>query len=234
MAALPQGELNVKVAQLLHFQGPGWCLVCRNTDCLPCRNYGPIRVFFWVSCSWRSEGLFGQFCPVALPVQALRGLPCLGSFSVVWCVRHIEGAPLAGVLLCISVYQALKRAPWVGSYSVGQCASHLMGQPIYCSAADADGVGRQRPWWWLHPLRVTQQYCLASMAAWLSSPGFSHHELLSHVPLICLFTVSCSPCPGIAPQSLNSSSQPLHLPGDQRFCQAYLWLQQGLSSSHSI
>ena len=26
-------------------------------------------------------------------VQALRGLPCLGSFSVVPCIRHIEGPP---------------------------------------------------------------------------------------------------------------------------------------------
>ena len=29
----------------------------------------------------------------SLPVQALRGLPCLGSFSVVGGVRHIEGPP---------------------------------------------------------------------------------------------------------------------------------------------
>ena len=26
-------------------------------------------------------------------IQALRGLPCLGSFSVVQCVKHIEGPP---------------------------------------------------------------------------------------------------------------------------------------------
>ena len=30
---------------------------------------------------------------IATPVQALRGLPCLGSFSVVQLVRHIEGSP---------------------------------------------------------------------------------------------------------------------------------------------
>ena len=40
---------------------------------------------------------------IALPIQALRGLPCLGPFSVVHHVRHIEGPPLAGVLLCSSV-----------------------------------------------------------------------------------------------------------------------------------
>ena len=60
------------------------------------RPYGLFRA----SCSWGSEGFFGQSFSVAPPVQALRGLPCLGSFSVFLHIRHIEGAPLAGVLLC--------------------------------------------------------------------------------------------------------------------------------------
>ena len=51
----------------------------------------------------------------------------------------------------------------------------------------------------VHPLRVPQQYRLASMAARLSSAGISHHRLLPHLPLICLSTVNSSPCPGIAP-----------------------------------
>ena len=41
---------------------------------------------------------------VALTIQALRGIPCLGSFSVVWRIRHIEGSPGWG-LLCSSVPQ---------------------------------------------------------------------------------------------------------------------------------
>ena len=52
----------------------------------------PIRVFFQASCSWLSEGLFGQSFSIALPIQALIGLPCLiglPSFSVVQRVRHI-------------------------------------------------------------------------------------------------------------------------------------------------
>ena len=53
-------------------------------------------------------------------------------------------------------------------------------------------------------------------------------------PLIHLSTVNSSPRPGIAPQSLNSSSPPLHLPGDQHSCPGFVWLQQGLSDSHSI
>ena len=97
--------------------------MCRGTDCLHCMSYGPIRVFSRASCSWRSEGLFGQSFSAAPPVEALRGLPCLGSFSVGWHVRHIEGPH------------------WLGSSSVVQCVRHLMGQPLYCSAADA-GV-----WW---------------------------------------------------------------------------------------
>ena len=57
--------------------------------CLCPRSHVPIRIFFQASCSWRSEGLFGQSSSGAPPVQALRGLPCLGSFSVVQRVRHI-------------------------------------------------------------------------------------------------------------------------------------------------
>ena len=142
----------MKVVQLLDLQGPMWCQVCRYMDCLHCKSYGPLRVFFHTSCSWRSKGLFDQSFSVAPPFQALGGLPRLESFSVVWQVRHIEGPPLAGVLICRLAHQALKRAPWVGSYFVVQCIRHLMGHPLYCS-----GVERERLWWWLHP------------HAWLSS-----------------------------------------------------------------
>ena len=54
---------------------------------------------------------------------------------------------------------------------------------------------------------VTQQHRLASMAAWLSSTGISHHDLHPHIPSIHLSAVNSSPRTGIAPQSLNSSSQ---------------------------
>ena len=52
-----------------------------------------LSVFFQASCSWQSEGLFGRFFSIAPPVRALRGLLCLGSFSVVWHARHMEGPP---------------------------------------------------------------------------------------------------------------------------------------------
>ena len=85
-------------------------------------------------------------------------------------------------------------------------------------------VGGERLWWWLHPPRMTQQYHLASMAAWLSSStGISHHSPLPHIPSIHLSAVNSSPCPGIAPQPLNSSSQPLPSRGSMtlsRVCMA--------------
>jgi len=107
VAALPQWKLSVKVAQLLGLWGSWWCQVCRGTDCLSCRNYSPIRVFFLAFCSWWSDGLFGQSFSVAPSVQALRGLLCLGSISVVHHVSHIEGPP------------------WLESYSVDKHVRHL-------------------------------------------------------------------------------------------------------------
>ena len=96
---LPPMTVEVNVAQLLGMWGLWGHQAFRNMDCLCHRSYGPIRVFFffWVSCSWRSEGLFGQ----SSPIQALKGLPCLGSFSVVRQVKHIEGLPGWGPTLKI-------------------------------------------------------------------------------------------------------------------------------------
>ena len=76
---------------------------------------------------------------------------------------------------------------------------------------------------------MTQQYCLASIAARLSSTGISPHSLLPHIPSARVSAVNSSPLPGIAPQSLNSSSQLLPLPREQCSCPGYVWLQQGLS-----
>ena len=73
--------------------GTLWHHVCRDADCLCCRTYDALGAFSQASCSWRSDGPFGQSFSIALPVQALRGLPCLGSFSVVWRVKHTEGPP---------------------------------------------------------------------------------------------------------------------------------------------
>ena len=51
--ALPQWGLSMKVAQLLGLWEPWRHQVCWDMECLCCRSYGPIRVFFWAS--WRSS-----------------------------------------------------------------------------------------------------------------------------------------------------------------------------------
>ena len=67
-------------------------------------------------------------------VQALRGLPCLESFSAVRAVRHIEGSP-GWCPSHRSEHEALKGAPWVGSWSswvyqtLSGPASLLLGAP---------------------------------------------------------------------------------------------------------
>ena len=141
---------------------------------------------------------------------------------------------MPGVLLCCLVHQANRGAPLAGVLlcsSVHQVFDGLASLLFSCQCWRVQG---ERLWSWLHPLHVTQQSHLSSMAAPLSSTGISHHSLLPHIPLIRLSTVNSSPCPGIAPQSLKSSSQPLHLPGDPQPCLGYVWLWQGLSDSHSI
>ena len=127
-------------------------------------------------------------------------------------------APLARVLLCGSACQALKGARWVGSYSVVQCIRHLMGQALYCSAAYIGMWGKSGYGDGSTPLRDSAVL-----------PGFD--DCLSGFPpqafpitLSSLTSPRSSlssqqqPSPGVAPQSLNCSSQPLHLPEDLRPC----------------
>ena len=86
-----------------------------------------------------------------------------------------------------------------------------MDQLLYCSAAQCWHVGSKRLWWWLHPYAWLS---LAFMSARLSSTDISQHNLLPHIPPIRLSAVNSSPLRRIAPQSVNSSSQLLRLPGD--------------------
>ena len=203
------------------------CLACGNPGCTKCAGTWTastarvlaLLVFFLASC---------QFFSIAPPFSHLEDSLAWGP-SVVWRIRHIEGP-----LLWKSVPQALKGATRVGFYSVVQYIRHLMGLTLYCSAADAGSVGKERLWWWLHPLCMTQQRHLASMAAWLPATGTSHQRLLPHIPSIHLSSVNSSPSHGIAPQSLISSSQLLCLLGYLCPCPGYVWLQQGLSDSHCI
>ena len=122
----------------------------------------------------------------------IEGPPWLGSYSVDQHTRLLKGHPGWG-LLCSSVF-------WV------------FDGPGYCSAANAGmlqgawsggGYGDgSTPYAWLSNITA-----IASMAAQLSPTGISHHSLFPHIPSIHLSAVNSSPCPGIVPQSLNSSSQ---------------------------
>ena len=135
---------------------------------------------------------------LAWPIQALRGLPCLGSFSVVQCIRHIEGPP-PGVLQYKSVYQAFDGPVsllfscqcWCGGIE----AMVMAPPPVHDSAGSPCFHG-----------------CLAFLHR-----HFPPH-LFPHVPLVWLSAVNSIPHPGIAPQSLSSSSQQLCLLGDLCSC----------------
>ena len=137
--------------------------------------------------------------------------------------RHLEGtlawgpsllfgasgkqrAPLAGVLLCRSGHQALKGAPWVGSYAVVPCIRwailFIVQQPMLaCGEGEAMAMAPPAP--------CDSAVSPCFHGCWLSSTGISHHSLLHHAPC----SVNSSPRSGISPQSLNSSSQPLHFQG---------------------
>ena len=69
---------------------------------------------------------------------------------------------MAGVLLCSSVCQVFD------------------GPVSLLFSCGCWHVGKERLWWWLHCLHVTQQYYLASMAAQISSTGISHQFPPSH------------------------------------------------------
>ena len=110
------------------------------------------------------------------------------------CQAH-RGAPLTRVLLCRSVHQAFD-----GPASLVQLPMLAYGEK------ESMVMAAPRP--------MTQQYHLSSLAAGLSSTGISHHNLLPHSQQ--------QPSSWDCSQSLNSSSQPLRLPGDLHPCLGYV------------
>ena len=96
--------------QLLGLQGPWQRKVCRVTGLsLPQELWPYLSLFFEPLVAGDQKASLASFS-VAPSIQALKGLPCLGSF-VVWRVRPIEGPP------------------WLGSYSVVWHISHLKEHP---------------------------------------------------------------------------------------------------------
>ena len=81
--------------------------------------------------------------------------------------------------------------------------------------------GRESLWWWLHTLRVT-------LLPWL--PGFLHRQFPpQNPPPRPLYSPLCSqqqPSLWDCSTIPNSSSQPLHLPGDLHSCPGYVWLRK--------
>ena len=77
-------------------------MACRDPDGTECAGTrtasasGVIALaesFFEPLVAGDQKASLASLFSIATPVQALRGLPCLGSFSVVQLVRHIEGSP---------------------------------------------------------------------------------------------------------------------------------------------
>ena len=140
----------------------------------------------------------------------------LVSFPVYWDTKHLTGHSGFGHTLLFQV---------------------LDGPPLLFSCR-CWHVGRERLWRWLYPLCMTQQYHLASMAAWLSSTDISPHSLLPHVLSICPFNLSLHSQQQPAPWDCSTIPK-LQLPVAVPFrgprpCLGYVCLRQGLSDSHSI
>ena len=79
------------------------------------------------------------------------------------------------------------------------------------------------------PFTLLGSIPLLPMTAWFSFTGTSHHSLLPDIPLGHLLAVSSRPYPGMAPQSLPYSFQPLCLLRDPHNFGGCIWLWQGLS-----
>ena len=132
----------MKLAQLPGLQGPWWCQVCRDMDCLHHRSYGSIRVFSEPLVAGDQKASLASFSSYLLAFRHLEGSltrgPSLlfgvsgtqrgppGWSPTVWsCTSVTYRGTLCGVLLCRSVCQVFE------------------GQPFCCSAADAGVFGER-------------------------------------------------------------------------------------------
>ena len=86
---------------------------------------------------------------------------------------------------------------------------------------------RERLQWWLHPLRVIQQWSLASMAVWVSSTSIPGCGLLPPIPSGCLLTANSSP-----PHSLLSNPQVPALSPHVWWTHIPVWGTQGCGMDH--
>ena len=129
--------------------------------------------------------------------------------------KHRWGGALAGVLLCSSLHQVFDRLASI----LFSCQCWHVGERLGC---------------WLHPSTCDSAVspCFHGCLAFLH--GDFPPRSPPHIPTSHLSAVNISPRPEIVPQSLKSSCQPLHLPGDLGPCPGCVWIWQGLSDSHTI
>ena len=102
-------KLTVNVEQLLGFQGPWWCQVCRVQGHRLTRpqELWPYQSLF---LSFLQLALRRPLWPVCLPRSTHSGT---------------QKASLPGILPCGSMCQHIERPSWLGSSSVDQCIRHL-------------------------------------------------------------------------------------------------------------
>ena len=90
--AAPPVRAGVKAAPLLGLWGP-WGAGGAGPRTASPRELWPGQRRCPSPASWWSEGLFGRSFSAAPPFQALRGLHCVRSLSVVRCISHSKGPP---------------------------------------------------------------------------------------------------------------------------------------------
>ena len=177
------------------------CLDHRNSDSAKCAGTpAPLAAELWsrwslflASGSWHSDGLSGWSFSVTWSIsgmdrtlpgvllcflahQALKGPPCLGSFSVAGHVRGLKGHFLWGLFSCLVLTRVF------GWWGRGVGGGYRDGSPPVCDSAALP--------------------CLLVCLSFLQK----HFPLQSPSgPLGRLSSVNSRACPGIAPQSLCSS-----------------------------
>ena len=204
-----------KLKSLIGFLSAWQLKVCRDTTVSAAGVMALSESFFRACCSWQSEGLFGQSFSVVPSIQAHRGLPCLGSYSVDRHFRHLKGPPGWGPI-CSSVCQAFDGP-----------ASILQLQMLTCWGRQATVTVTASP-----PMTLS---CIA-LLPWL--PGFPPQAFPTTVSsLTSPPSVSLQSTAALALGLLHTPQTPA--PSHCAFqrtssCPGHVWLQQGLSDSHSI
>ena len=154
----------------------------------------------------------------------------LESFSSLWQLAF-KGPPLL-VLLCCVVQQAFKDLPVAGVLLYCLKGHHLWG--LYWSVSCTGSWGEREA-----TVMAPSPAHDSAVLPWLYDclvflKGIPHCDLLPHIPSASLPAVNSRPHPGIAPQSLHSSSQPPCVLEDLHSCLGYIWMRQGSSVGFSL